>query len=90
MVTDQFTPVHNPGVLHYHLLDEMVVYHPATFQAASLNESAREIWELCDGTRTIEHICLELARPRGIEPAQLREDVMRGVSRLCDLGFFVL
>jgi hypothetical protein len=86
VIAEGFKPAHESGVLHYRIFDEMVIYRPSTSQAASLNESARAIWELCDGTRTMEEICLELAKPLGLQPAQLREDVWTGVGRLCDLG----
>lgn len=78
--------MHQSEVLHYQLFDELVLYRPGIAQAASLNESARAIWELCDGTRTIEDICVELARSVGVEPAELREDVRKGVIHLRDLG----
>jgi len=86
-MTAQTKPVREPGVLHYQLFDELVLYRASTSQAASLNESARAIWELCDGTRTIEDICLELANPLGLQPDLLRGDVCNGVSRLRELGF---
>ena len=43
------------------VLDELVAYAPASSQAVSLNASARAIWELCDGTRTLDQICAELS-----------------------------
>jgi hypothetical protein len=77
---------HSPNAVSSEVLDEMVIYCPATSQALSLNESARAIWELCDGTRSVNDICAELARTVGGEPADLRGDVDAAISRLRDLG----
>ena len=79
-------PVRSPAAIYSDVLDEMVVYCPGTSQALSLNESARAIWELCDGTRTIDDICVELANATGLMPAQLREEVGGAVDRLYGLG----
>ena len=87
MKLDQSMPSHKPGVLHYDVLDEMVVYCPDSMQAASLNESARAIWELCDGTRTIEDICTELASQVGLPKEQLQDDVNSVIDRLRQLDF---
>jgi Coenzyme PQQ synthesis protein D (PqqD) len=81
----QIKPYRRPGVIHYEAADEIVVYCPATSQAASLNESARAIWELCDGTRTIDDICTELAQWTTLPATQLRDDVLNAIDRLCAL-----
>ena len=38
------------------LCDELLVYDKATNKAHCLNESAAEVWNLCDGKRTIAEI----------------------------------
>jgi hypothetical protein len=76
----------SPSAVSSEVLDEMVIYCPATSQALSLNESARAIWELCDGTRSVDQICAELAQAVGGEPADLRSDVDAAIIRLRDLG----
>ena len=38
------------------LCDELLVYDKATNKAHCLNESAAEIWNLCDGKRTVAEI----------------------------------
>jgi hypothetical protein len=75
--------------VHYEAADEIVVYSPATSQAASLNESARAIWELCDGTRSIDDICTELAQWTRLPAAQLRDDVRNAVDRLRALDLLI-
>lgn len=74
-------PCHRPGLIHYEVLDEMVVYYPGGLQAASLNDSARAIWALCDGTRTADDICAELAQLTNLSSAQLHSDVQNALER---------
>jgi hypothetical protein len=80
------SPKHAPEIVHYEVFDELVVYRPGASQAASLNESARAIWHLCDGERTVEDICVELAQMLALRPDDLRSDVCRGINRLHELG----
>ena len=79
-------PSHALGIIHYQVLDELVIYRPGSSQAASLNESARDVWQLCNGERSLDEICVELAKMYGLTSDQLREDVCNGVLRLCELG----
>lgn len=51
-----------------------------------MNTSARAIWELCDGTRTIEDICSELSDAAGVAPEELHDDVERAIERFDTLG----
>jgi hypothetical protein len=81
----QHKPAQKSGTVHYEVLNEMVVYSPDTMQAASLNESASAIWELCDGTRTIDEICRDLASQIGMTPDRLSDDVKNVVNRLYEL-----
>jgi hypothetical protein len=76
----------NPAAVSSEVLDEMVVYVPDRSQALSLNESARAIWELCDGSRTLDDLCAELGHATGLAPSGLRDEVAHAVERLCELG----
>jgi hypothetical protein len=82
----QDKPRHQANVFGCEVLNEMVLYCPGTSDAVSLNESARAIWELCDGTRTVDDICAELADWTGSSPMQLRDDVWRAIDRLQELN----
>ena len=86
MIDDNSKPTHRAGVIVQHVIDELVIYCPATAQAATLNHSARSIWELCDGVRTVQDISLELGERFGLPPDELLADVRAGVDRLYALG----
>lgn len=68
------------------VLDELVAYSPASSQAVSLNVSARAIFELCDGTRTVDDICSELSGSAGMPPEALRADVQAAIEQMRELG----
>lgn len=63
----------------------MILYCPGTSDAVSLNEAARAIWNLCDGMRTVDDICVELAQRTGLSPEQLLDDVRSAIDRLHSL-----
>jgi hypothetical protein len=79
-------PRHVDGVVTSEVLDELVAYSPATSQAVSLNVSARAIFELCNGTRTVDDISNELSGSAGMPPEALRDDVQAAIEQMRDLG----
>jgi hypothetical protein len=82
-------PHQSPDIVCSEVLDELVAYAPASSQAVSLNVSARAIFELCNGTRTVDDICNELSESAGIPPEALRTDVQAAISQMRDLGLLV-
>ena len=66
--------------------DEVVIYVPGRASAFSLNESARAIWGLCDGSRSVADIARLLGdrlSPPGEVPLA---DVEQAITRLWKLG----
>lgn len=80
------SPHKKAGVMAQQVLDEMVLYDGNTEMGYSLNASARFIWDLCDGERTLSSICEEIAQDLEIEPAMLHDDVLTTVTELLKLG----
>ena len=85
MNLDPIRPSQRPGTICHDVLDERVLYCPDIQQVVSLNESARAIWELCDGSRTMDDICAELTSETGLTVEQLWDDVRNAIDRLHDL-----
>ncbi len=81
-----FSPHKKAGVMAQQVLDEMVLYDGNTEMGYSLNASARSIWDLCDGSRTLATICDAIAEELEIEPTMLHSDVRTTVSELLKLG----
>lgn len=61
---------------------ESLLYSPTRDEASALNRSSTEIWELCDGTRTVGAIARTLAERYGVDEADLLADVTAAVTTL--------
>lgn len=51
-----------------------------------LNDTARAIWELCDGATAIEEMAIAIAELTGMETGDALADVARAVDQLIELG----
>ena len=80
------SPRRKAGVIAQQVLEEMVLYDGNTEMGYSLNASARFIWDLCDGNRTLATICEEISKDLDIEPEMLHDDVQIAVGELASLG----
>ena len=59
---------------------ESLLYSAMRDEASALNRTATEIWELCDGTRTIGAIARALGQRYGVDEAYLLADVTAAVT----------
>lgn len=67
--------------------NELILFDTEREIAISLNVSARAIWELCDGARSVSEICAVLRDDLGTSaPGTLEQDVHAAVVSLLDLG----
>lgn len=55
--------------------------------SVNLNETGRAIWELCDGTKTLDIIVDQLLEEYEGDPEQIRENVEETISALKEQGF---
>jgi hypothetical protein len=65
---------------------ECLLYSPASDQASVLNRTGTEIWQLCDGTRSIRSIARTLAERYGVDEGLLLDDIAAAVSMLRERG----
>ena len=64
------------------LYEDVVVFDPTTQSGISLNKSARQIWDLADGSRTVSDIVSEIGRELSIsENADMLDDLDFDVGR---------
>jgi pyrroloquinoline quinone biosynthesis protein D len=75
------------GVLGKDLGDEYLFYDSDGDEVHTLNGPAREIYLLCDGTRTLEEIADAVVESYEIDAETALEDVGSTVERLIGLGF---
>lgn len=79
-----------PGFEEHALLDEMVLYLAEGDLAISLNQTARLIWEQCDGRLTVAEISRALEKRFNLPPAALLSDVRLTVQEFYELGLLAL
>lgn len=60
--------------------DERLVYCPKLEMGISLNRSAIEIWDLCDGERTLLDIAQVLGQRLGIDDPSVLEELVSDVN----------
>ncbi len=74
-------------------LDDNLAVHDEVGQLMILlNRSAAAVWELCDGTRTLDELVRALPEAHGASDADVEvigEDVRLTVHKLADLGLVV-
>ena len=57
------------------------LYDGQTEQVAMLNETASDVWRLCDGMQSLDEMVDALARAYGVEPDAIREQVTDTVTK---------
>ena len=72
---DEKVGPHAPGVLEQAVDDDLIVFNPATDAYYTLNRSAREVWELADGSRSAPEIAAVLADRYEVGLEQVLPDV---------------
>ena len=70
-----FVGPHASGVLEQAVDDDLIVYSPSSERYFTLNRTAREVWAMADGTRTVDGIAEELAGRYGVEPSIVKADI---------------
>ena len=70
--------------------DEYLFYDSQGDQVHVLNGSAREIFLLCDGTRTVEEIAEAFSAAYEADAGAARKDADRIIRQLADLGLLSL
>lgn len=58
-------------------------------QVSVLNETASDVWRLCDGQHTLHEVVSLLARAYSVEPNSIREEVEQTVAGFRDSGLLV-
>ena len=71
---------HAPGVMEEAVDDDLIVFNPATESYFTLNRTAREVWELADGTRTEAAIVGVIADRYEVGIADVAQDVGEIIS----------
>jgi len=66
------------------------IYSPSRDEVLTLNDTASDVWRLCDGTLTLEEITAALAGAYATPPEAISRDVVTVVTQLVDAGLIGL
>lgn len=66
--------------------EELALYDPSGAGLVVLNASSSAVWQLCDGTATLDEILAALIERYDADPVTLRADVWRTHGKLLELG----
>lgn len=72
------------------VLDELLLERPSDGAKLWLNSSGKAIWELCDGSRTIEDIAVELGTRYSVNHRTVLPEACTLVGQLQNIDFIEL
>src|SRR5579871_547000 len=81
-------PARRADVTETDLDDELILYDPRSGATHALNLSAALVWELCDGSATLEEVAGELAAGFSIPIDRALADTAASVAQFYELGLF--
>lgn len=79
-------PVRREGASGVELDDNIAVYDDVGQLMILLNSSAGAVWNLCDGTHTVDEMVTELAETYPDGAAVIRDDVRETLRKLAEIG----
>ncbi len=88
--TSATTPRRAAGVREFPLgTEDLLLFAEGRQVVHTLNLSAWAVWDLCDGSRSVESIAAELAAEVGRPVAEIERDVLSTVQQLGSLGLLL-
>jgi len=79
-------PTPNTDVSLQRVGQEAILHDRRNGRAHVINESAAQIWELCDGQRTVDEIVSAFAAAYELPTADVRADVQYILAKFHELG----
>ena len=83
---DLQSPTPNTDVSLQRVGQEAILHDHHNGRAHVINESAAQIWELCDGATTLDQIVSAFAAAYALPAADVQADVQYILARFHDLG----
>lgn len=80
------TPTRRGELMQSSGTEGWTVYEPDSDSLHVLNDSARAIWELCDGQTSPSEMAEAISELTGLDLEQARQDVESTLDRLYELG----
>lgn len=83
-------PAPHPQAISRVVDGEAVIVLPESGQVGVLNEVGTRVWELADGTRSLEEIVAAILEEFEVTPERARQDVDAFVQELVEKGMLIL
>jgi len=68
---------------------ELFLYDEGTGSVHQLNSGAAMIWLLCDGTKDVASIAVEIAKSSNVDAENVLQDVQEALQKFDSLGLLV-
>lgn len=78
-----------PGVTAVEIDGRFSIYNPTSTQVLTLNETASDVWRLCDGEADATGIVASIAAAYGEPAAAITESVLDTIKLFADEGLLV-
>lgn len=62
------------------------LFDPQSQEVSMLNDTASDVWRLCDGSSTIDQVVELVAKAYGVEPDAVEDEVKATVTTFYDKG----
>ncbi len=85
-MTNPKIPVRVSDFLLERIDENVLLYHPGLTKTIHLNQTAAIVWDMCDGTRSVQEIADTLGLEYPDAVAEIREDVDATLQRFADEG----
>ncbi len=85
-MTNPKIPVRVSDFLLERIDENVLLYHPGLTKTIHLNQTAAIVWDMCDGTRSVQEIADALGLEYPDAVAEIREDVDATLQRFADEG----
>ncbi|CAK8713756.1 hypothetical protein GKODMF_05345 [Candidatus Electrothrix gigas] len=90
LLPDSARPVQRNGVQFHSVDDELLLYDAESQHVSTVNQSAKAIWDYCDGQNDILTISERLTEQFDCNPADIFPDVCRAINHFEKIGFVEL
>lgn len=84
MLAASTRPRQAEGVLMQEVAGSTILLKPGSGQYYALEEVSREIWDACDGSRSVAEIIARMQAEYDAEPSEIEADVLALLGELVD------
>lgn len=70
-----YNPQRSSRIVSYEIDGEAVLFDPKRNRVHTLNATAAIVWQLCDGSRTVEQLAEDVALIFGVDSSNVMEDL---------------